>query len=109
MNHKHPDNISFQITGKLPDQWVVCLCVLIAHFYVVGELILSSCLVKQDICVTISIGDVSKITCAGNLSEDGLTVTWNHPFLLQVFHHTISIYLLINSLTALLLHLLLLK
>ena len=54
-----------------------------AHFfYVVTRLTLSSRLPKQDIRVTVHVGDVSKITCSGKLSEGGLTVTWNHPFLL---------------------------
>ena len=39
-------------------------------------------LTEQDIHVTVAVGDVSKITCPGEQSRDGLIVTWNHPFLL---------------------------
>ena len=49
---------------------------------VVSQLTLSSPLTEEDIRVTVGIDDVSKITCSGEPSEDGLTVTWNHPFLL---------------------------
>ena len=56
------------------------------HFlFVVDQLTLSSpLLIDQDICVTVCVGDMSKITCPGDISKDGLTVTWNHPFLLLV-------------------------
>ena len=50
--------------------------------HVVSQLTSSSPLLKEDIRVTVGIDDVSKITCSGKLSEDGLTVTWGHPFLL---------------------------
>ena len=54
-----------------------------AHFcLVVEELTVLSPLSKQNIHVTVGIDDVSKITCSGEQSRDGHTVTWNHPFLL---------------------------
>ena len=59
---------------------VISFCV--HFFFIVGKLDVSSPLTKEDICVTVGINDISKITCPGDLSEDGLTVTWNHPFLL---------------------------
>ena len=78
MDHKNPEDVTFQVTGELPLTSLHC-----AHLsYVVGQLTLSSCLAKQDIRVTVCVEEVSKITCSGNLSEDGLTITWNHPFLL---------------------------
>ena len=52
--------------------------------YIVDQLTVSSCLPEEDFRVTVCIGDMSKITCSGDLSEDGLTVTWSHPFLLWV-------------------------
>ena len=54
-----------------------------AHFcFIVSQLTVSSPLGNENICVTVGISDIFKITCSGDLSEDGLTVTWNHPFLL---------------------------
>lgn len=54
-----------------------------AYFiYVVGQLTTLSHLPTKDICVTICIGDVSKITCCGKSSWFKRRVTWNHPFLL---------------------------
>ena len=54
--------------------------------YVVAQLNLSSKLELpknlMDIRVTVGVGDMSKITCSGEISKDGLVVTWNHPFLL---------------------------
>ena len=47
-----------------------------------SRLCLSSRLQKGDIRVTVGVGDVTKMTCPGELSKDGLMVTWNHPFLL---------------------------
>jgi len=61
MNQKNPEDITFQVT--------------------VGQLTLSSPLPGEDIHVTVCVGNMCKITCSGNLSEDHLTVTWNHPFL----------------------------
>jgi len=61
MDHKNPEDNTFQVT--------------------VGQLTHSSQLSKAHIHVTVCVGDVSKTTCSGELSEDGLTVTWNHPFL----------------------------
>ena len=79
MSQKNLEDITFQATGTVPliGQYTR------AHFsFVVARLTISSRLPKQDIRVTIGVGDVSKITCSGELSEDGLAVTWNHPFLL---------------------------
>ena len=54
-----------------------------AHlFYVVHRLTLFSPLPKQDLRVTVAVGDEPKITCSGKLSHNGLQVTWDHPFLL---------------------------
>ena len=56
-----------------------------AHLFdVVARLALSSKFLESltDIRVTVRVDDVSKITCSGELLEDDLTVTWNHPFLL---------------------------
>ena len=54
--------------------------------YVVAQLNLSSKLELpknlMDIRVTVGVSDMSKITCSGEISKDGLAVTWNHPFLL---------------------------
>ena len=77
---KKPEDITFQITGDVPPN---SQCVnMYSPLYVVGQLTISSCLPKEDFHVTVCVGDVSKITCSGDLSEDGLTVIWNHPFLL---------------------------
>ena len=72
--------VTFQVTGMFPlaGQYVHAYSLL----YIVARLSLSSPLPKQDVRVTIRVGDVSKLTCSGQLSEDDLTVTWNHPFLL---------------------------
>ena len=80
--HKNSRDITFKSQVRFPSP----ACMLIhAHFsYVVGRLASSSCIPQEDICVTICVGEVSKITCSGNPSEDGLIVTWNHPFLLWV-------------------------
>ena len=79
MDQKNPDDISFQITGML-------LCILFCHHtefsHAVGQLTVSLPLAKQDICVTVTVNDISKITCPGELSGNGFIVTWNHPFLL---------------------------
>ena len=79
MNWQNSEDITFQLTGKhlLPGLYVHShLC------DIVGQLTLSSQLLKEDICVTVTVDNVSKITCCGELSKDCLTVTWNHPFLL---------------------------
>ncbi|KAG9312064.1 hypothetical protein JVU11DRAFT_7345 [Chiua virens] len=62
MSHHIADDVTFQIN--------------------VDRLTLSKQLSERDIRVTIRVGEVSKITCSGKLSEDQLTITWNHPFLL---------------------------
>ena len=80
MNHKISGDISFQVTGMF---LLTGLFVCSAHFlYKVNQLTLPSQLAKEDIRVTICVNKVSKITCSGEISEDGLTVLWNHPFLL---------------------------
>ena len=82
MNHNESDNVTFQVTGMFP-LTTRCPILMRTHtFDIVGQLTVSFRLPKHDIRVTVGVGDVSKITCSGQLSEDGQTVTWNHPFLL---------------------------
>ena len=74
--------------------------VLNSFLYIVGQLTLSSPLsTEQDIHVTVGVGDTSKITCSGDISEDGLAVTWNHPSLLLVSLHALHVSFLMLSFT----------
>ena len=94
MNHKNPDDVTFQVTGK-PPLTRYYVCVSSPPSFTVGQLTLSPYLTEQDIRVTVCIGEVSKITCSGLISMDGLTVTWNHPFLLQVSFYYLGVCMLI--------------
>ncbi|KAG9312088.1 hypothetical protein JVU11DRAFT_7372 [Chiua virens] len=57
----HSDRVTFQIT--------------------VNQLTLSTQLNAKDFRITIGVGELSKITCAGQQSKDRPVITWNHPFL----------------------------